>query len=157
MLTILTDSREQEALKFNACEGVSFKVSCLSVGDYSCSYNVAGKEVMSDTVFERKSVADAWGSFSGENYNRERAKMLRYKDCGFLKYILAIEAGLFDVRKGHSYWKGGEEHVAKKDGLSMIRQFCTCSHKYGITVMFFNGREEMAFFIQEYFMAFERG
>lgn len=155
-MIILTDSREQNSLEFNDCKGVEFKRVCLPVGDYTATYNIDGKERQSDTVFERKSVGDMWNSFTGENYERERDKMMRYKDCGFDKYILAIEASAFEIRMGHSYRAGGEEHVSKKDGLSMLRQLLTCMRKYGIWVWLFNGRKEMAFMIQEYFLSEEK-
>lgn len=155
-MIIITDTREQFGLEFPEIIGVGYKKACLPVGDYTASYLVDGQELMSDTVFERKSISDLFSSFTGDNYSREREKMLRYRDCGFTKYILAIERTLFDIRAGHSYRKNGEMHVSKKDGISMIRQLCTCSQKYGIIPMFFNGRREQAFFIQEYFLSKER-
>jgi hypothetical protein len=155
-MIIVTDTREQDCLEFEKLSGVSYQTSCLSVGDYSAFYEIDGKKEMSKTIFERKSCADLFGSFTGDNYDRERNKMMRYRDFGFERYILAIENTMFEIRKGHQYKKDGEWHECKKDGTSMVRQLLTCSHKYGIIPMFFNGRKEMSFFIQEYFLAKER-
>lgn len=109
---------------------------------------------MDSTVIERKSIGDLFHSFTHE-YVNEKEKIFRAKDLG-LNYILAVESPALDVRKGHSYWKGGEEHQVKKDGLSQVRQILTISRKYSVPVWWCSGRLEMAFLIQEYFLAMER-
>ena len=38
----------------------------------------------------------------------------------------------------------------------MVRRLMTVTRKYGVPVHFFNGRREMAFWIQEFFLANER-
>lgn len=146
-MVIITDSREQAALEFTPVAGVEYRVACLPVGDYGVDGDT--------TVIERKSVADLWNSYTGENYERERDKFRRAKELG-LKFILAIEATCFDIRRGHSYFKGGEEIISKKDGMAMLRQLFTIMRKYDVTVWFCNGKQEMAFMVQEYFLARER-
>ena len=77
----------------------------------------------------------------------------RAKEEG-LRYVLAVEAPAIEVRKGHSYWKNGAWHEVKKTGIAQVRQIMTL-HKRGNLdeVWWCQGRIEMAFRIQEYFLA----
>ena len=145
-MVLIVDTREQAPLTFSACEGVSILRQYLPVGDYSTPG--------SKSVVERKSVADLYSSFTS-NYDAERAKILKAKELN-LKYILGIEASATELRKGHSYWSGGEMHESKKSGISMIRQLMTITHKYGVEVWFTDGKKDLAFRIMEYFLAEER-
>ena len=147
-MEILVDTREKNALTFQMVDGVSVKSECLSTGDYGFRHKDGSKD---EVVFERKSIADLFNSFSG-GYDNEKAKIMRAKEAG-QKFILAIEGTISEVLQGHEYRKDGEIHRSKKDGLSQIRQLCTLQRKYGIEVMFFDSRKEMAFYIQEYFLA----
>lgn len=146
-MKLVTDTREQEPLSFSAVEGVELVRECLPVGDYGAWYG----DVQVKAVVERKSIGDLFTSFTS-NYEAERAKMVRARDAG-LRFILAIEAPLTEIRKGHSYWKNGQTHQSKKGGLAQIRQLLTCSLKYGIEVQYFQSRSEMAWWIQEYFLS----
>ena len=123
----------------------------LKVGDYACRHGEEWDEV----IFERKSIGDLFHSFSGENYEREKEKWARAKEWG-KRLILAIEAPAYEVRKGHQYQKGGEWHEVRKSGIAMCRQIYTISRKYGIEVWWCDGRRDMAFRIQEYYLAWER-
>lgn len=147
-MQILVDTREKFSLTFQMVEGVSVKSECLSTGDYGFRYTDG---TMNNTVWERKGIGDLFTSFSS-GYDNEKAKIMRAKDEG-LKFMLAIEGTISDVLKGHEYWKDGELHRSKKDGLAQIRQLCTLQVKYGIEVHYFASRKEMAFYIQEYFLA----
>ena len=109
---------------------------------------------MDSTVIERKA-DDLWTSFSGENYTREKAKWERAHALG-LNYIIAIEGMVSDVLAGHTYWKQGEVHEAKKSGLAQLRQLLSIQRRYGIQVQFFESRKAMALWIVEYFLAAER-
>lgn len=152
-MQILMDTREQDALTFQMLPGVTVKSECLPTGDYWARHKDGTMDTM---IFERKSIGDLWGSFSDEDrYKREKEKMVRAKDLK-LTYCLAIEGTIFDVRKGFSYMKNGEEIKSKKDGLTQLRQLCTIERKYGIRVMYFPSRTEMAFAIQEHFLSYER-
>lgn len=122
------------------------------MGDYGAIHERTGPDT---TVFERKSVADLWTSFTGDNYLREKEKIKRAKDMA-LNYILAVEATPWEIRGGHEYFSEGEIKTSKKDGLTMLRQLCTVERKYGITIKFFNGRRDMAFYIVEFFLSLER-
>ena len=147
-MRLVTDSREQAPLVFSKVEGVTYETKGLVVGDYGCWHG----QTQDATVFERKSLNDLFTSFSGERYEAERAKILRAKDLG-LHYILAIEASATEVRKGHGYQQGGTYHEYKKPGISMIRQLMTLQQKYHIGVWFCQTRTEMAWMVQEYFLA----
>ena len=114
-------------------------------GDYMARFD----GVLGKTTVERKSLADCFSSFSGDNYRREKEKWTRAKDNG-LEYIIAIEASILEMRKGHTYRKHGEYVQCKKDGLSQILQLMTISQRYKIPVMYFENREAMAFWIQLY-------
>ena len=150
-MILIQDSREIDPLVFPKTVGVEVVVEAMKTGDYTARHGT----VMDSTVWERKSVQDAWSSFTGEAYERERAKILRAKEAG-LTYILAIEATATEILKGCSYWAGGELHEHKKSGLALIRQFSMLQVKYGIQVMYCSGRKEMAVLILERFLATER-
>lgn len=121
------------------------------MGDYTARHK-SGE--MDKTVIERKSVADLFHSFTHE-YENEKTKIMRAKEMG-LAYVLAVESSAIEVRKGHTYKRDGEIHEVKKDGLTQVRQIMTIQRKYGIEVWWCSSRTEMAFRIQEYFLAHER-
>lgn len=150
-MRLVTDTREQAALVFAEVRGVEYVREALPAGDYAAWHSDGRQD---ETVFERKSVADLFNSFTS-GYEHERAKILRIKDMR-LRYILAIEASATEVRKGHSYWQGGQMHEHRKTGMAMIKQLHTIMRKYGVEVWFCQGRVEMAWRIQEYFLAGER-
>lgn len=139
-------------MEFTLTTGVSVESKCLVTGDYGCLHKDG---TMDKAVIERKSIPDLFSSFT-HNYDNEKAKIERAKKEG-IRYILAIEGSALDVRKGCTYWKGGEEHRVKKDGLTQLRQIMTL-HKRGDIdeVWWCRDRSEMAFMIQEYFLAEER-
>ena len=135
---------------FVPTDGVEFVTETLQVGDYAARHN----DIMDTTIFERKSVQDLWGSYT-KGYDRERAKILKAKELG-LKFILAIEDTCFNIRRGYSYQKDGEEIQSKVDGYSMIKKLFTIQRKYEIQCWFCPSRKEMAHMILEYFLAYER-
>lgn len=145
-MILLIDSREQNPLEFVKTDGVDILRRYLPVGDYSAE----GQSV----VIERKSVGDLFGSFS-KNYDAEKAKILKAKELK-LKYVLAIEASATEVRKGHQYWKDGELQESAKSGISQIKQLMTISRKYDVEVWYCASRQDMAFRIMEYLMAWGR-
>lgn len=131
---------------------MTVEVVSLPVGDYTAEYKDGTRD---KAVVERKGIGDLFHSFTHE-YENEKKKIERAKEAG-LRYILAIEATAIEVRKGHSYWKDGESHQVKKVGIAQVRQIMTL-HKRGDfdEVWWCSGRIEMAFRIQEYFLAEER-
>jgi len=144
---IIIDVQEKLPLEFPSRQ-ITTRTEHLGVGDYAVRIN--GKL---DRVFiERKSIGDLFSSFSGESYNRERSKILRAK-ASSNTYILAIEASASEVRNGHAYKKDGQWVQCGKDGLSQVRQLMRVSQKYGVEIHYFMDRSDMAFWIQEYFLA----
>lgn len=154
-MRMVTDSREQAPLVFPKVEGVTYEVKGLPVGDYTAGHLVEGKEVMDTTVIERKGVIDCFNSFTGDNYDRERAKILRAKDLG-LGYIIAVEASVTELLQGCSWWAKGERHEHRKTGMAMLRQLCSLERRYGVQVWYCSSRSEMALRIIEFFLAQER-
>lgn len=153
-MEILIDTREQDALTFQFVDGVSVKSECLKVGDYTARHKDG---TMDKTVIERKSIGDLFSSFTGSNYEREKDKIKRAKELG-LRYVLAVESPALEVRKGHSYKKGGEIHTVQKTGISQVRQILTLQRRGDFDeVWWCTSRTEMAFLIQEYFLTYERG
>ncbi len=147
---LLTDTREQDCLVFPSVVDCSTRTETLNVGDYSAVYE--GVDFKIDTIFERKSISDLFGSFTGERYENEKAKIERAKKAG-LKYVLAIEGSIRTVLKGHQYWANGKMNESKKDGMAQLRQLITMSQKYDFQVMYFSDKTEMALFIQEFYLA----
>jgi len=150
MLTLVTDTREQEALEFPPCEGVKHLKVALPVGDYGALLDGLPLPV----CIERKSIADLFSSFS-TGYDKEKAKIIRAKEMGW-KYILAIEGTVTRVLQGHFYWNGTDEVWHPKSGLSQLRQLLTISIRYGVECWYCQSRSEMALRIQEYLLAWKR-
>ena len=151
-MQILMDTKEKDSLTFQMVHGVSVKSEGLSSGDYAARYDDG---VMDNAVIERKSIPDLFGSFSGDRYRKEKAKWERAKAKG-QTYIIAIEGSSLEVLKGCTYKKGGKVHRVKKDGISQVKQMMTISRKYDIQIWWCKNRTEMAFRIQEYFLAGDR-
>lgn len=150
-MILIQDSREQDPLVFPKTVGVEVAVEGMTTGDYTARHG----SLMDTSVIERKSIQDAFTAFTGNAYERERAKILRAKEAG-LTYILAIEATATELLKGCSYWAGGESHEHKKTGLALLRQFAMLQRKYGVILWYCSSRKEMALMILEYFLAESR-
>lgn len=147
---IVIDTREQDKLVFTNTS-ITTVSECLDTGDYAIKIG----SILAPVRIERKSVADLFSSFSGDSYLNEKAKIQRARDGG-LRYILAIEASCSELRKGHQYFKRGEWHKVEKDGLSQIRQIETISMRYQVELRYCNGRDDMAFMVQEILLAYVR-
>jgi ERCC4-type nuclease len=152
-MQILIDTREGDPLTFQMIQGIDVKSECLPTGDYACRHK---NGEMDEALIERKSISDLFSSFTGDRYEKEKAKIARAKEAS-KRLILAIEGTLFEVRKGHSYTKGGETHESKKSGIAQIRQIFTLLRRGDYKeVWWCASRSEMAFMIQEYFLTQER-
>lgn len=148
-MQLLVDTREKAILDFPKINGLEIKKECLLSGDYGFRHS---NGEMDKSLIERKSTADLYHSFTHE-YENEKEKMVRARQAGF-RYILAIEAPSTEVMLGHSYMKKGIEHQVRKSGMAQVRQIMTL-HKRGDLdeVWWCKDRTEMAFLIQEYFLA----
>lgn len=147
-LSIIIDTREVLPLEFPAVRTCSLRRETLNTGDYACQYDDGSWD---DVVWERKSIADLFGSYTS-NYENERNKILRAKEQG-KKFFLAIEASAKELLKGHSYTKGGVVYTSKKSGMAMLRQLMSVMRKYDVRVFMCSDREEMALLIQEYYLS----
>lgn len=150
-MQIIIDVQEKNPLQFSNVEGVEIVTASLDTGDYWCRHTNGS---LDSTVIERKSVGDLFSSYTNE-YEREKAKIMRAKGSG-LRFVLAIEAPASEVRKGYSYQKGGVTIESKKTGIAMVRQVLTVQREYGIDVWWCADRRDMAFRIQEFYLAMER-
>lgn len=151
-MQIIIDTREQNPLEFGTVDGVSVVKETLKVGDYGARYADRSIDVV---VIERKSVADLFHSFT-HAYANEKEKIRRAKDLE-LKYILAIESPAIEVRKGHSYWKGGYLRSVGKSGVAQVRQIMTLLRRGDFEeVWWCRDRKDMAFRVMEYFLAGKR-
>lgn len=147
---IVIDTREQSELVFPMTD-LKVERGTLETGDYAVK--IGGE--LAPVRIERKSISDLFGSFSGDNYRREKEKIERAKVAN-LRYILAVEGSCSDVRRGATYFKGGQMHRVQKDGLSQVRQIETISMRYQVEIRYCSGREDMAFMVQEILMAYVR-
>src|SRR3990167_5596529 len=155
-MVLLCDSREQASLMldFPKVEGVTVERRGLAVGDYAALHDYQGQSVLDPAIVERKGVGDLFRSFTAE-YEAEKAKLLKAQAWG-LTYILAIEASATEVLKGHTYWAGGELRESQKSGVAMLRQLFSLCRRHGVVLWFCSSRTEMAWRIQEFFLAWER-
>ena len=155
-MVILCDSREQASLMldFPKQEGVTVERRGLPVGDYASLHTWKGQAVLDPAIVERKGVGDLFRSFTAE-YDQEKAKLLKAQAWG-LTYILAVEASATEVLKGNTYWSGGELRESQKSGVAMLRQLFSLCRRHGVVLWFCSSRTEMAWRIQEFYLAWER-
>ena len=154
-MKLLIDTREQAPLVFPVTKGVEVIRQGLTVGDYTALHQDTKGEWRDLSVVERKSLADCFGSFVGERYEREKAKWERARGDA-RHYILAIEGTVTELLQGHTYWAQGTLRESRKSGLAQFRQLLTISRKYPVSLWFCASRKEMAFRVLEYFLAAER-
>lgn len=139
---LLIDSREQLPLKFRPGAFDERTVVGLPFGDYAC-------EIGEDRVpicFERKGIGDLFGTMT-QGYERFKKEMQRAKEANH-KMILVIEKPLYEVEDGYRH--------SKYSGDSMLKKLAMLHVKYDLEYHFFNGRREMARFIEETFDAIRR-
>ena len=163
MFKILTDTREQKPLLLRH-EYLTEQVTCtLPYGDYACEVN--GTRV--PFVFERKSKADLWGTLGGNKVNHERFKneiaKAKLDNC---KLKLIIECSYEEVKKGHKTYqyirdkKTGEKkrvfRYSRFSGLAMVRKLNTLCLRYDLEYICCKNREEMSFYITEFFYSFAK-
>lgn len=138
-MKILIDTREQRPLEF---AWPTAKV-CLPFGDYGCELE---DESMVPVIFERKSIADLFGSLS-KGYERFR-NMLRKAEADKVKIIIIVEGSLSKVLKGYSR--------SQRSGVSIVKQLYTIRAIYGIEIVFCQNRDEMVLYIEKLFDSYRR-
>ncbi len=138
-MNIIVDTREQLPLPFK-CGTMRL---CLPFGDYGCELKDG---TMVNLVFERKSIADLYGTLS-KGYERFR-KMLRKAEAEDVKVCIIIEGSLRKVAKGFAR--------SQRSGGSIIKQLFTLRAVYNVEIVFCQDRMEMAAHIEHCFDAYRR-
>lgn len=139
-MVILVDSREQRPLVFK-CET---ERKCLKFGDYGANFSA---EYQYPVVFERKSVADLYGSLTF-GYDRLRKCFERSEKSGF-KLVIVIEGTKEKVLEGYKH--------SSREPKSIIKQLETIERKYAVEHKFFKTRHEMATLITEFYTFHYKG
>lgn len=143
MLILLCDSREQSPLDFSGQEGID-KVEDIGLpfGDYTAM--IDGHQV--PVCFERKSIADLWGTMTS-GYERFRREIQKAKDVGH-KLILITEGTYSDVARGFDR--------SEFSGESMLKKLHTLYVKYDLEWFPCDSRKAMAHHISSTFTAIQR-
>ena len=136
---LIVDTREKKPLEFYKAN-IKVMTKKLDCGDY-CMRFLDGE--MSKTVFERKSVADLFGSMT-KGHERFRKEMERARVKSILMIII-IEGSLTKVAKGIRH--------SRVQGISIIRTVFSLWVRYGVIPVFVKDRQEAAEFIIQYYLA----
>lgn len=137
-MIILIDSREQLALEFPKAKET--RNVCLKVGDYSaCFY----EDHQISIVFERKSIADLYGTLSA-GYERFRREIDRAKKNN-IRLIIIVEGTLSKVLKGYCH--------SSRNAISIVYQLFTLRARHNIETVFCKDREEMSEYISQFYIA----
>ena len=131
-LTIICDSREQDALSFDGFRGIEVLRHGLKTGDYS----ISGYE--DKICFERKSIADLVSTLIG-GHERFLREIERMKDFD-VKYILVEHSA------------GAVYRYCEKMGWEIkfdviIQSLLAYAYHYRVRVRFCKNREDMAKYI----------
>lgn len=137
--TIIVDTREQKPLEFYK-SNIKTRLRKLNCGDYRMRFS-DGK--MSNTVFERKTVADLFGSMT-KGHERFKQEITRARSNNVL-LIMIIEGSLSKVAKGIRH--------SKIQGISIVRTVFSLWVRYGVIPVFAKDRHEASEYIVQYYMA----
>jgi len=136
---ILQDTREQIPLQFYHPE-ILVKVKKLNYGDYTIKF-LDGS--YSNTVFERKTIADVFGTLT-KGHERFKRELKRARTDN-VKLIIIIEGSLEKVFKGIRY--------SKIQGLAIVKILFSLWMKYGVIPVFTKNRKEVSAYIILYYLA----
>lgn len=146
LMKILIDQQEKCPLPFKVGGNISEVITKhLPFGDYWAELE-SGHEI--PIQFERKSVADLYGTLSDSvQLERHKKKLEKAKtmDC---KLYLIIEGSLSEVLEGTSH--------SQVEPDSLVKRIFTFKVKYGFEPIFCSDRAEMVRYITETFEAFGR-
>lgn len=141
-MKLVIDTREQLPLTFRkskVIESVTFQA--LKTGDYS----IEGYE--DKIAIERKNPLDLFGSV-GKNHKRFRKELDRATEFDY--FAILVERPFNEILKKD--FEGS--HYSKMRGDVVIKILYTLKFKYGIDVIFCNGRNEAKNIIKNIFMAY---
>jgi DNA excision repair protein ERCC-4 len=141
-MKIVIDRREQLPLTFRKSKNVEGVEFCtLKTGDYS----ILGYE--EEIAIERKGILDLFSSL-GKGHKRFKKEMERALS---FKYFAILVEGSFTVIQNKEF-EGA--HYTKMRGDVVIKILYTLKFKYGIDVIFCNGRTEASKVIRSIFLAY---
>ena len=144
-MKIHIDNREQFPLEFSHPYITDIIHSTLHFGDYKVEYQDG---YIPPVEFERKSIADLYGTLSGSrNYKRFRSKLIKAKAAN-VKVILMIEGSLDKVLRGYER--------SNRNPEELVRQLFMLWVKYDLVPIFAKDREQMARIMVEYWLAIGR-
>jgi len=142
MATLVVDTRETRPLAFRKTGIIEeIEVRKLDVGDYSI------EKYEHKIAIERKSPSDLFGTL-GKGHKRFAREIERAKD--FDHFIILCEASFTDVINKN--FEGA--HYSSMRGDVIIQICYTLTMKYGVTVLFCNGRTEASSIIRNLFKAY---
>lgn len=131
-IIVLTDTRETNPIQFMREESiVGFRRTKLEVGDYQALFPDGS---CSQTVFERKSIPDLWGTLT-RGHDRFKKELQRAKESD-IKLVLIVENSFSTILQGFDR--------SRYSGPSMAKRVWTFHHKHGLEIVFCNGRLDMA-------------
>jgi len=136
---ILQDTREQMPLVFFHPE-IRVKAYKLGYGDYMMKFSDGH---FSNTAFERKSIADIFGTLTS-GYERFKQEIQRARDDNS-KLIIIVEGNLTKVFSGIRH--------SRVQGISIVKTLFTLWVKYGVIPVFVKNRREASVFIVQYYLA----
>jgi ERCC4-type nuclease len=140
---ILCDTREQRRLEFHHPDIARTKRQKLDAGDYCICFSDGFRPPV---IFERKSIGDLFGSLS-RDYPRIKEEISRAYNSG-TKLIFIIEGSLSRILRGYIR--------SKVSGHTIIRTLFSLWVRYGVVPVFCKDRDEMSFYITEYYLALWR-
>lgn len=145
-MIVKVDSREQRPLPFKVCGNVSKVLTIgLPFGDYWCEYE-DGCEM--PIAFERKSIADLFGTLSNEDgIRRHKVKIEKAKAVGVELYLI-VDGTLSDVLDGASH--------SSVDPNALVKRVFTFKVKYGLHPIFCTDDKEMVRYMIETWEAWGR-
>ena len=134
-ISIHIDTRETLPLRFPKEQFLlGTKRIKLDVGDYRGFSQMTGPGKL---AFERKSVADLWGTMT-KGHKRFMREHERALDSG-VKLVVIVERPFQEILGGF--------YRSIFAGTAMVKKLWTMRNKYGIETVFCRGREDMADYI----------
>lgn len=140
MLDIFVDTREKKPLDFKQPYINSISTTKLPYGDYACKHN----NEKFPFIFERKSIADLFGTLGG-SYDRFKKEMNRATSDG-VTLVIIVEKPLSKVIDGYER--------SKIQGIAVARTLFTLTLKYKIPFICCSNRDEMSTWIAESFYSY---
>jgi len=142
-MIIVIDTREQLPLDFRRSKLVEdVKYQTLKTGDYS----ILGYE--DKIAIERKSANDIYGTL-GKGHKRFKKELERALELDY--FAILIERPYTEILNKDF---DGAEFIKQMRGDIVIKILYTLKFKYGIDIIFCNGRKEAASIIRNMFAAY---